>query len=118
MGASAGAGAGLRFLRIKLAPTANAPSFDKTGESFPNHAREVRPRSRAASFDQAKRASAPILNLGPVAHEVCVAVGGDQIMHQGGVVAIMHLLRDHFASGTADSVYREVARLLRPKRAS
>ena len=51
--------------------------------------------------------------MDPVAREVRMAAGSDRIMHPDGVMEIMQLLNGYFAPDAADSVYQEVACLLR-----
>ena len=84
-------------LRTKMIPTVNVPFFDGKSKSFSNCAQEVGLWSR-------------VTNLEPVAREVRMAGGTDQITDQNGAMKIMQLLNDYFAPGAADSANEEVAR--------
>ena len=84
-------------LYTKVVPTANALFFDWEGESFSNYAQELELCSRVANMD-------------PVAREVCVATGSDQITDPGGAMEIAQVLNDYFAADAADSGYQEVVR--------
>ena len=45
-----------------------------------------------------------------LAREVCMGAGSDVIMGQESVGDILVLLRDFYAPGSADSIYKEVVR--------
>ena len=62
-----------------MMPTVNAPFSDGGGESFSNYSQEVVLRAQTTNLEPVKRASALILNVGPVAREVRMAAGCDQI---------------------------------------
>ena len=61
------------------------------------------------NLEPPKRASALILIMDPVAREVCMAAGSDQILGADGVMKIVKLLNDYFAPDAADSVHQAVA---------
>ena len=72
-------GNSIRFVS-EISPSANAPFFDGEGESFSNYALEAGPWSQVTNLEPAKRASALILKMGPVARQVSAAAGSDLIM--------------------------------------
>ena len=51
-----------------------------------------------------------ILQMDPVARQVCMNAGSDAIMRGDGAGEILEILREYFASGAVDSVYGEAAR--------
>ena len=63
-------------------------------------------------------ASDLILNMYPVACEVHMAEGSDQIMGPGGAAKTSRGLDDDFASYDVDPVYQEMARVLQRKGAT
>ena len=54
------------------------PPLDEKGESFANLAQELELWNRGTNLDASERASALVLQMDPVASDVCLAVGGDQ----------------------------------------
>ena len=68
----------------KITPSVNAPLADGKVESSSNYGQEMEPCSRSANLEPLIRASALILNTGPVSREVCMSTGYDQIMDSGG----------------------------------
>ena len=63
-----------------MAPLANVPLSDGKQGAFPNYAQYVVLRGRVATLDPVKRAFALGSQMDPVAREVCMAVGSDQIL--------------------------------------
>ena len=74
--------------------------------------------SPSDEFGRRRRASVRILNMDPVAQEVCMVAGGDLIMDHEGTTGIMELVHGYFAPNVADSAHQEVARSLQFKRAT
>ena len=70
-------------------------------------------RSYVTNLGPMKRAPALILEVGPVAREVCAAAGSALITDPDGAIKITLLLHDYFAPDAAGSVDQEVARSLR-----
>ena len=64
-----------------------------------------------------KMAAALISQMETVARQVCVAAGNDVITNNNGVGRALAIVRDCLVPGVVNSVYQEVARFLRFKRA-
>ena len=92
-------------------PTVNAPFFNGKGGSSSNDAQKVESGNGATDLEPLKRASAPVLNMGPAARGVCVAAGDDQIIHPGGATKILRVPHDYFAPDGVDLIYRGGDRL-------
>ena len=58
------------------------------------------------------------LGLDPVARDVCLAVGREQLLEPEGVMKISQVLHDYFTPDARDSAYQGVVRLLHIKRAT
>ena len=95
-----------------MARTANVPFLDGKGESYSNIAQDVELRSHAANFGPMRKASALTLNVGPVARQVCMVAGSDQITHPDGTMEITRASTNSSAPGAAGTVYQEVGRFL------
>ena len=85
-------------------------------DPFLNYSQEVDLWGRAAKLEAAKRASDLILNMDPVAREVCVAAGREQSMDPESAAKMTQALNDYFAPDDVDLIYREMARFLQFKR--
>ena len=101
-----------------MAPTVAIPSSGGKGESCANRAQGVELCSRATNLGVDTRPSPLVLQMGPVARDVCLAVGSDHFFWPDGIMEIPQALHDYFAPPALDSVYREVARFLQLKRAA
>ena len=64
-----------------MIPAVTAPLFERRGESSSNSAREVKLRSRVATLGPVEGESALLMNVDPVAREVCTTAGSGQITH-------------------------------------
>ena len=87
-------------------------------DPFLNYSQEIDLWGRAAKLEAAKRASDLILNMDPVAREVCVAAGREQSMDPESAAKMTQALNDYFAPDAFGSIYREVVRFLLFKRAA
>ena len=83
---------------VKMAPTVAAPYLDGRGDPPANCAEKVELRSRVTNLDVTKSAPALVLQMGPVARDVCVAAGSEQLSDLDGATKIAQSLHDHFAS--------------------
>ena len=101
-----------------MTPLANAPFFDWKGESFANYAQAVQLWRQGTNWRPAKRASALMLTMNPVAREGCMAAGIDQILGPDCVRKIMKSLDGNFVPGDWESVYQKVVRSLQVQHAS
>ena len=101
-----------------MAPTVAIPSSGGKNESCANRAQGVELCSRATNLGVDTRPSPLVLQMGPVARDVCLAVGSDHFFWPDGIMEIPQALHDYFAPPALDSVYREVARFLQLKRAA
>ena len=101
-----------------MAPTVAIPSSGGKGESCATRAQGVELCSRATNLGVDTRPSPLVLQMGPVARDVCLAVGSDHFFWPDGIMEIPQALHDHFAPPALDSVYREVVRFLQLKRAA
>ena len=85
-------------------PSIAAPPSDGKGESFPDYATEVELRRKV------------VLPVGPVAGEVCPAMGSCKLMEPDGVARAIQVLHENPAPDALDAVYQDVARLSHFKR--
>ena len=91
---------------------------DGKGESLSDCARETEACRRGTNLDVAKRASPLALQMDPIARDISISSGGDQLMRPDAVAKISHSLHDFFALDAPDLAYPAVARSRRSKRAT
>ena len=69
-----------------------------------------------ANIEVGKRASALVLQMGPIAGDVCTEMRSNKIMEEpDGVVKAPRMLHDNVAPNASGEVYHEVVRFSRPK---
>ena len=85
---------------MEMTPRERGIFLGGKGESFAEYAREVESRNRVKNMGPLKRASALVLQMDPVACQVCVCVAS----------------HDYFAPAAVYSIYREVVRNLQVER--
>ena len=91
-----------------MLPAAAVPAFDGKGSSFSNYDQQVRLWLRVANLEPPKRAPALIPRMDTAVRKVYVAAGSGIILSGDGADRLTNILRENFAPGAADSVYREV----------
>ena len=85
------------------------PSFDGKGDSFQEYAAAVEKWRRVASLEARKLAPALVFQTEANAREVRMTFGADKQPERDGFVAMLTALKNYYAPGSMDVVYREVA---------
>ena len=101
-----------------MMPAIATPSFDGAGGSSTGCAMGAELRRRFTNLDAYERLTAPVLQMDPIARDVCMAPGTGRLLESGGAHVVPEVLRDYFAPVTPGAVYQDVVCLLHPERAT